>query len=34
MYNSKQKFGVEVPRSKAYKARRKAFEVVKGDQKK
>jgi hypothetical protein len=32
--NAKQKFGVEVPRSKAYRARKKAFDVVMGDQKK
>ncbi|CAM0877694.1 unnamed protein product [Alopecurus aequalis] len=32
--NAKQKFGVEVPRSKAYRARKKAFDVVIGDQKK
>jgi hypothetical protein len=32
--NAKQKYGVEVPRSKAYKARKKAFDVVMGDQKK
>jgi hypothetical protein len=31
--NTKLKFGVEVPRSKAYRARKKAFDVVMGDQK-
>ena len=32
--NAKQKFGVVVPKSKAYRARKKAFDVVMGDQKK
>jgi hypothetical protein len=32
--NAKQRFGVEVPRSKAYRARKKAFDTVMGDQKK
>ena len=32
--NAKQKYGVVVPRSKAYRARQKAFSVVIGDQKK
>ena len=32
MDNAKIKFGVHVPRSKAYRARRKAFDVVIGDQ--
>ena len=32
--HAKQKFGVEVPKSKAYRARRKAFNKVIGDQKK
>ncbi|KAK1646972.1 hypothetical protein QYE76_064777 [Lolium multiflorum] len=31
--NAKQKWGVPVPRSKAYRARKKAFAVVMGDQK-
>ena len=31
--NVKQDYGVEVPRSKAYKARQKAFSAVIGDQK-
>ncbi|KAM0829400.1 hypothetical protein ACQ4PT_066876 [Festuca glaucescens] len=31
--NAKLRFGVEVPRSKAYRARRKAFDLVMGDQK-
>ena len=32
--NAKQKFGVEVPRSKAYRARKQAFAAVIGDQQK
>ena len=34
MEQAKLKFGVEVPKSKAYRARKKAFDVVIGDQKK
>jgi hypothetical protein len=30
--SAKKKFGVEVPRSKAYMARKKAFDIVIGDQ--